>query len=364
MIKHWVGLILGLAMGWAGTAEALTPQDLGAKQGDIVFKDFRFGTGEILPQLRMHYTTLGTPNRDAAGHVTNAVMILHGTGGDGQQFFRPQFSDVLFAPGGLLDPAKMFIILPDGIGHGKSSKPSDGLRARFPHYDYDDMVEAEYRLAKEGLKVDRLRLVMGTSMGCMHIFVLAESHPQYMDAAMPMACLPTALVGRNRLWRRMSIDAMQSDPDYRGGDYVVPPAGGLRLAQALSAIVGSAPLQMQQSLPTNAAAEAQAQAVIGEQWRGLDANDYIYQLDASRNYDPSPGLAKITTPMMWINSADDFINPPELGLAEGLAAAIKSARFVLIPASMATHGHGTHTWAVVWQGYLRELLAGSGKGKG
>lgn len=356
MTRHVLALALACALGWAGSAHALTPEALGAKGGDVTFKDFKFRDGEALPELRMHYTTLGTPQRDKTGQVTNAVMVLHGTGGDGQQFFRPQFSDVLFKPGGLLDPAKYYIILPDGIGHGKSSKPSDGLRAKFPHYDYDDMVEAEYRLAKEGLKVDRLRLVMGTSMGCMHIFVLAEAHPEFLQAAMPMACVPTALVGRNRLWRRMSIDAIQADPAYAGGDYKDQPGGGLRTAQALSVIVGSAPIQMQKSFPTNAAAEAEAQAVVGERWKALDANDYIYQLDASRNYDPSAGLAKISMPLMWVNSADDFINPPDLGLAEKLAPQIAKGRYRLVPASDATHGHGTHTWAAVWQGDLKELL--------
>ncbi|HEX5377909.1 MAG TPA: alpha/beta fold hydrolase [Phenylobacterium sp.] len=361
MIRALVGLSCALALGWAGGALALSPEALGAKEGEVVLKDFRFADGETLPQLRMHYTTLGTPIRDKAGHVTNAVMILHGTGGDGHQFFRPQFSDVLFAPGGLLDPARYFIILPDGIGHGRSSKPSDGLHAKFPHYDYADMVEAERRVATEGLKVDRLRLVMGTSMGCMHIFVLTEAHPDFVDAAMPLACVPTALVGRNRLWRRISIDAIQSDPAYMGGEYKEQPAAGLKLAQALSTIVGSAPIQMQKAFPTNEAAEAEAQAVVAQRWKGLDANDYIYQLDASRTYDPSPGLAKIKVPLMWVNSADDFINPPDLGLAEQLAPRIARGRFVLIPSSEATHGHGTHTWAAVWKDYLKALLEQSAR---
>jgi homoserine O-acetyltransferase len=361
MIRALAGLSCALMLGWASGAQALTPQQLGAKEGDVVLKDFRFATGESLPELRMHYTTLGTPARDRAGHVTNAVMVLHGTGGDGQQFFRPQFSDVLFAPDGLLDPAKYFIILPDGIGHGKSSKPSDGLHAKFPHYDYADMVEAERRVATEGLKVDRLRLVMGTSMGCMHIFVLAEAHPDFIEAAMPMACVPTALVGRNRLWRRISIDSIQADPAYMGGEYRTQPMAGLRTAQALSVIVGSAPIQMQKSFPTNEAAEAEAQAIVTERWKGLDANDYIYQLDASRTYDPSAGLAKITAPVMWINSADDFINPPDLGLAEQLAPKIAKGRYVLVPASDKTHGHGTHTWAAVWQDYLKALLEQSAR---
>lgn len=327
-----------------------------AKEGDFVLKDFKFRSGESLPELRMHYTTLGTPIRDAAGHVTNAVMVLHGTGGDGHQFFRPQFADVLFAPGGLLDPARTYIILPDGVGHGKSSKPSDGLRMRFPKYDYDDMVEAEYLLARDGLKVDRLRLVMGTSMGCMHAFVLGEAHPDYAQALMPLACLPTALVGRNRLWRRISIDAIKADPAWQGGDYKDQPVGALRTAEAISIMVGSAPIQMQKSLSTPALVDAEAADIVASRWKTMDADDYIYQLEASRNYDPSGGLDKITAPVMWINSADDFINPPDLGLAETLAPKIKRGQYLLIPASDRTHGHGTHTWAAVWQDQLKALL--------
>jgi homoserine O-acetyltransferase len=304
----------------------------------------------------MHYTTLGTPIRGADGHVTNAVMILHGTGGDGHQFFRPQFADVLFAPGGLLDPAKYYIILPDGIGHGKSSKPSDGLHAKFPRYDYDDMVQAEYRLATEGLGVDHLRLLMGTSMGCMHSFVLAETRPDYMDAVMPLACLPTPIAGRNRVWRRMLIDAVQSDPAWKGGEYSQQPAAGLRAAADLLALAGATPLQMQKELPTRDAADKWVDENTRKQLTALDANDLIFQVAASRNYDPSPRLGQIKAKMMWINSADDFINPPELGIAEREAPKLKTAKFVLIPTSDQTHGHGTHTWADVWKGQLADLL--------
>ena len=354
-----VSCALALILPFASQAAPATAALAAAKEGDFVLKDFKFRSGERLPELRMHYTTLGTPIRDGAGHVTNAVMVLHGTGGDGHQFFRPQFADVLFAPGGVLDPAKTFVILPDGIGHGKSSKPSDGLKMAFPHYDYDDMVEAEYRLARDGLKVDRLRLVMGTSMGCMHIFVLAEAHPDYAQALMPMACLPTALVGRNRLWRRISIETIKADPAWRGGNYKDQPVGALRTAEALSIMVGSAPIQMQKALSTPALVDAEAADIVASRWKAMDADDYIYQLDASRDYDPSGGLDKITAPVMWINSADDEINPPDLGLAETLAPKIRRGEFVLIPASERTHGHGTHTWAAVWQDRLKALLARS-----
>ena len=343
-----VALVAGPAL-----AQPATPP---TTEGDVVVRDFHFRSGESLPQLRLHYTTLGAPRRDASGHVVNAVMILHGTGGDGHQFIRPQFSGVLFAPGGLLDAAKWYIILPDGIGHGKSSKPSDGLHARFPHYDYDDMVAAQHALLVQGLGVDHLRLVMGTSMGCMHSFVWGETYPGFADALMPLACLPVQLAGRNRIWRRMLIDAIQSDPAWKGGDYAAQPAAGLRTAADLLVIAGSAPLLAQKTWPTRDAADAYIEGRIGADLKDLDANDLLYQVAASRNYDPSPGLERITVPVMWVNSADDFINPPELGIAEREVGRMPHARFVLIPISDQTRGHGTHTLAAVWQSYLAELL--------
>lgn len=336
----------------AGQARALEP-----KEGDFTLKDFHFRSGESLPALRLHYTTLGTPKRDAHGRTANAVLILHGTGGDGHQFLRPQFADVLFKPGGLLDPAKYFVILPDGIGHGKSSKPSDGLHARFPHYDYDDMVAAQHALLTQGLHVNHLRLAMGTSMGCMQSFMWGEAYPDFMDALMPLACLPVQIAGRNRMWRKMVLDAIRNDPAWEGGEYKAEPKMALRTAADLLIIAGSAPLQMQKSYPTRDAADKYVEDTVGKDLSKLDANDLLYQVDASRNYDPSAALEKITAPVMWVNSADDFINPPGLGIAEREATRLKNGRFVLIPISGQTHGHGTHTWAAVWQQYLAELLA-------
>jgi homoserine O-acetyltransferase len=338
----------------AATAWPTTP-------GDVTLKAFQFHSGESLPELHLHYMTLGTPRRDAAGHVTNAVLILHGTGGTGGQFLAPQFAGELYGPGQPLDIAKYFIILPDGIGHGKSSKPSDGLHARFPHYDYDDMVEADYRLLTQHLGVDHLRLILGTSMGCMHAFVFGEAHPEFMDAMMPLACLPVEIAGRNRIWRQMTIDAIKADPAWMGGDYKSEPQAGLRGAADLLIIAGSAPIQLQKSYPTRAAAEAYEQAAVARTMASTDANDFIYQVDASRTYDPSAGLGRIQCSVMWVNSGDDFINPPELGIAEVKVKQIKRARFVLIPASDKTHGHGTHTWAAVWKSYLVELLNESGR---
>jgi homoserine O-acetyltransferase len=342
-------LILGAAT--ARASDAPTPQE-----DEFTVHDFAFKDGETLKELRLHYTTLGAPVRDVEGRVTNAVLILHGTGGDGHQFLRPQFSGVLFAPGGLLDAAKYFIILPDGIGHGKSSKPSDGLRAHFPHYDYDDMVAAQYALVTKGLNVNHLRLVMGTSMGCMHSFVWGETYPDFMDALMPLACLPVQIAGRNRMWRKMTMEAIRNDPAWNGGDYTAEPLAGLRAAADLLVVAGSAPLLMQKNWPTRDGADAYVSETIGKDLATLDANDLLYQVDASRNYDPSSALGTIKAQMMWVNSADDFINPPELGIAETKVKQIAQARFVLIPISDATHGHGTHTWAAVWKDYLAELL--------
>ncbi|MBB6251758.1 alpha/beta fold hydrolase [Nitrospirillum iridis] len=338
-------------------ALATTPAPPVTREGDVSVTDFTFKSGETLPEVRLHYTTLGTPHRDAKGNVDNAVLILHGTGGTGAQFLRPQFSDVLFRPGGVLDPARYFIILPDDVGHGRSTKPSDGLRAHFPKYDYDDMVALEHELVTRGLGVDHLRLVMGTSMGCMHAFVWGETYPKAMDALMPLACLPQTIAGRNRLWRQMAISAIKADPAWQGGDYVEQPRQGLRTAASLLVIAGSAPLQMQKAYPTREAADTAVDTLTHAQMDHADANDLIYQLDASRTYDPSPRLETITAPVTWINSGDDFINPPELALAEQLVKRLPHGQFILIPASDQTHGHGTHTWAALWQDKLADLLA-------
>ncbi|HSC17627.1 MAG TPA: alpha/beta fold hydrolase [Rhizomicrobium sp.] len=346
-------LIAGAVLACAAVGQALA---LETREGDFTLRNFQFRSGEALPELRLHYTTLGTPKRDERGRVTNAVLILHGTGGDGHQFLRPQFADVLFRPGGLLDPAKYFIVLPDGIGHGKSSKPSDGLRTRFPHYDYDDMVAAQHALLTQGLRVNHLRLAMGTSMGCMQSFVWGETYPDFADALMPLACLPVQIAGRNRIWRKMAMDAIRNDPAWAGGDYKTEPQMALRAAADLLILAGSAPHQMQKSYPTRDAADKYVKDTVAKNVATLDANDLLYQVDASRNYDPSPNLEKITAPVMWVNSADDFINPPELGIAEQQAKRLKNGQFVLIPISDQTHGHGTHTWAAAWQSDLAELL--------
>jgi homoserine O-acetyltransferase len=339
----------------APAAEA--PDPLRHFEGEYVASNFHLVSGETLPELRMHYTVLGKPHRDAHGHVDNAVLILHGTGGSGHNFLTEKFSGVLFGKGQLLDTTRYFIILPDGIGHGQSSRPSDGLHAHFPQYDYQDMVAAQYAVVTQGLQVDHLRLVLGTSMGCMHTWMWGESHSDFVDALMPLACLPVQIAGRNRVWRDLIIDAIRSDPEWRQGEYKTQPAGALRTAAALLLIAGSAPIQMQLALPTPDAADQFVQKYMERELQDLDANDFLYQVSASRDYDPSVGLENIRAPVMWVNSADDFINPPELAIAEREIKRVPKGRFVLLPASDQTHGHGTHTWAAVWQQYLGQLLA-------
>jgi len=339
----------------AAPAAAQTDWAARLTEGDVVLSDFRFRSGEALPELRIHYATLGTPHRDAEGRIDNAVMVLHGTGGSGRQFLAPQFADALYGPGRPLDLARYYVILPDGIGHGRSSKPSDGLRMRFPHYDYDDMVEAQ-RLLLDRLGVTRLRLLMGTSMGCMHGFVWAESHPDRVRAIMPMACLPTEIAGHNRMWRRMAVEGIRRDPAWAEGNYTSQPIEGLRTAVSLLQVAGFAPLYLQRAYPTRETAEAYIVERVERDIATRDANDLIYQLEASRTYNPLPGLERIRTPMTWVNSADDFINPPDYGIAEAAARRMPSVRYVLIPASAETRGHGTHTWARFWQNELVDLL--------
>jgi homoserine O-acetyltransferase len=327
-----------------------------AREGDIVLTDFRFRSGETLPRLNMHYATLGEPNRNAAGEIDNAVMVLHGTGGSGQQFFRPQFADELYGPGQPLDIRRYWIILPDNIGHGKSSKPSDGLGMRFPQYDYDDMVEAQ-RLMLKQLGVTRLRLIFGTSMGCMHAFVWGETHPQFARALMPMACQPIEIAGLNRMWRQLAINGIKSDPAWQGGLYKEQPKQGLRTAQSLLFVAGSAPLNYQAQYPNRQSAGAFAEERVSTALQSLDANDLIYQLEASRNYNPWPKLEAITAPVMWINSADDFINPRNLDIPERAVRRMPNAKFRMIPETSETRGHGSHTWAQFWKGDLAQLLA-------
>ena len=323
-------------------------------EADFIAKDFKFVSGETLPELRIHYTTLGKPQKDSRGVVRNAVLLLHGTTGSGTGLVSPM--SLLFRTGELLDTAKYFIILPDGIGHGKSSKPSDGMRMRFPKYTYDDMVESQRRLLVEGLGVTHLRLVMGTSMGCMHAWVWGTQHPDFADGLVPLACAPSAIAGRNRMIRKMIIDDIMSDPEWKGGEYTAPPTRGMRAAMGQLFIMTSAPLVQHRSAPTRGAADSSIMAYIDRQARALDANDVIYAFESSRDYDPSSQLEKVIVPVLAINSADDFVNPPELGLMEKLMPRVKKGRYILIPTSDRTRGHGTHSQPAIWHDYLAEFL--------
>jgi homoserine O-acetyltransferase/O-succinyltransferase len=343
----------------AGAPVAAAAKTWPAKDGEVTLKNFRFGTGETLPELKLHYLTLGKPHRNLAGVIDNAVMVLHGTGGSGAQFLRPQFADELYGPGQPLDINKYWIILPDNIGHGGSSKPSDGLRMKFPKYTYDDMVEAQRAMLGK-LGVTQLRLIMGTSMGCMHIFIWGEKYPSFAKALMPLACQPIEIAGLNRMWRQLLIDGIKNDIAWgegkSEGEYDQEPVDGLRTAESILLIVGGAPLYLQKEYPTRESATAYVQQAVEKGIAGLDANDMIYQFDSSRNYNPWPGLEKITAPMMWVNSADDFINPRNLDVPQRAVKRMKNARFRLIPESDDTHGHGTHTWAKFWKADLIELL--------
>ncbi len=337
----------------ASAADYPTPTE-----GDFTIRDFKFQSGETLPELRIQYRTLGKPEKDAQGKTTNAVLIMHGTTGSGAQFIRPEFAGELFGKDQPLDATKFFIVLPDGIGHGKSSKPSDGMHAKFPRYGYLDMVEADYRLLTEGLGVNHARLVMGTSMGGMHTWLWGELHPDFMDALMPLASLPTQISGRNRTWRRLVIDAIRNDPAWEGGEY---PAGAgqppsLRTAAEMLWFMSSNPVLRQKDAPSLAKTDEVLDKFVDQIVKTDDANDVLYALEASHDYDPGPSLEKIRAPLLAINSADDLINPPELGILEREVKRVPHGRAIVMPTSEKTRGHGSHTIAALWKDQLVQLL--------
>jgi homoserine O-acetyltransferase len=345
-----------LCLSFATALAAQEPKWPAPAEGDFVARDFRFASGEVLPELRLHYRTFGKLVRDERGHAQNAVLILHGTTGSGANFLRPEFAGELFARGGLLDVEKWFLVLPDAIGHGGSSKPSDGLRMRFPRYDYDDMVDAQHLLLAEHLKVDHLRLVLGTSMGGMHTWTWGVRFPEFMDALLPLACLPVEIAGRNRMLRKMAIDSIRGDPAWSGGDYREQPVQGLTGAIHVLLWMGSSPLQWQKEAPTRELAEKKLEQMVASYRSRLDANDVLYAFDASRTYDPSPHLAKIRASVVAINFADDQVNPPELGLLESGIRKVQNGRAVMVPISERTRGHGSHTIAALWSHHLKTLL--------
>src|SRR2546423_3310565 len=354
-MKVFAAFALSILTAVAAPARAQAPIPA-AVENDFVIRDFRFASGETLPELKLHYRTLGTPRRDASGVVRNAVMVLHGTGGSGAGFLSRTFGGELFGPGQLLDAGRYFIILPDGIGHAKSSKPSDGLHARFPKYNYDDMVRAQHAMLVDGLTVNHLRLVMGTSMGAMHCWVWGEMYPDFADGLVPLASAPTQIAGRNRVMRKMIIDSITHDPAWKNGDYTAQPHDGLVGAINLLMMMTSSPLQWHKSGPTRDGADRWYEDQIASRVKSTDANDMLYQFDASRDYDPSSNLEKITAALLAINSADDVVNPPELGIMERLMPRVKHGKYVLIPTSDQTRGHGTHSLPAVWGQYLAEFL--------
>ena len=327
-------------------------------QGDYVVKDYRFASGQTLPELKLHYRTLGTPQRDAAGRVRNAVLILHGTSGSGEQFLNPIFAGELFGPGQPLDVARFYVILPDAIGHGQSSRPSEGLHARFPNYRYADLVDAEHRLVADGLHVDHLRLVMGTSMGGMHTWMWGENYPEMMDALLPLASLPAPIGGRNRMWRRMISEEIRGDPAWAGGDYQTQPPS-LRFAAEMFFFMVDNPRRRTEQFPTGAAADQGMDEFAGREVKAWDADDILYAMESSSDYDPSKKLEAIRAPLVAVNSADDLINPPDQGILEREITKVPHGRAVLIPEGPDTRGHGTHTVAKLWKADLEQLLKAS-----
>ena len=331
-----------------------------AQHRTVELRNFTFHTGQTLPSLSMSVYTLGTPRRDEQGRINNALMLLRGTAGSGRSMLRPDFGDELFGPGQALDIDRYYVIAPDNLGHGRSAKPSDGMRTRFPRYDYEDMVLAQHRLLTEALDVHQLEMILGTSMGCMHSFVWAINHPGFVDRFVALACNAIEIAGLNRMTRKMVIDGFKDDPAYREGAYETP--GDLHLGQRIFAntamIVAANPYRLHAETPSGEASDQRLDALIERrQANPVDPNDTIYQFDASRNYNPAPRLAEIQAPFLWINSADDFINPPGLGEPESLAARMPNARFVLIPASAETRGHGTHSAPRFWKDEVIRFLA-------
>jgi homoserine O-acetyltransferase len=354
-MRKWIPALVLLIISPLGAADY--PQPTG---GDFRIRDFRFASGEVLPELRIHYRTLGSVKRDQHGVVRNAVLILHGTTGSGASFLRPEFAGELFGKGQTMDATQHFIILPDGIGHGGSSKPSDGLHARFPRYGYRDMIEAQHRLLTEGLEVDHLRLVMGTSMGGMHAWLWGQTYPGFMDALLPLASLPAPISGRNRVWRRIISDAIRNDPAWEHGDYRIQPSG-LRTAAEMLFFMANNPVERQKEAPTRERADRVLDEYVTRTIKVMDANDVLYAIESSADYDPGPGLGRIMAPLWAINFEDDLINPPELGILEREIRRVPRGKAILIPRSDRTRGHGTHTLAAVWLDHLSALLRESAR---
>jgi homoserine O-acetyltransferase len=325
-------------------------------EGDFVARDFVFSSGERMPEVKIHYRTVGTPRQDADGVVRNGVLILHGTGGTGTAFLGANYGGRLFGKGQPLDAEKFFIILPDNVGHGGSSKPSDGLRMKFPKYRYTDMVKLQYELVTKGLGLANLKVVMGTSMGAMHAWNWGYMYPGFVAGLVPLASNPVEIGGRNRVWRKFLIDAIETDPTWKNGDYTEQPRG---LASAIGFLMmaTSVPLQWQKQFPTVAATDKYVADQVAARSKNTDANDMLYYYHAIEDYNPAPHLSKITAPLLAINSADDFVNPPELPMMQELIKQVKKGRFILLPITDETRGHGTHSLPAIWGAELVKFLA-------
>jgi len=345
-----LAILLAIDTGLAANSPA--PQE-----GDFVIRDFPFKSGEVLPELKLHYITIGTPVRDQAGMVRNAVLLLHGTTGSGRGFLGPQYAEGLFGPGQPLDATRYFLILPDSIGHGKSSKPSDGLRVRFPRYNYEDMVVAQYRLLTEHLGINHLRLVMGQSMGASHTWLWGTKYADFTDAIVPLGTLPVEIAGQNRMWRRLLIDAVRNDPAWKNGEYTSPPPGLVPALQVLFIMIRSR-LWLQTQAPTTIAADQMLDKAVQGMLAQTDANDFLYQFESMRDYNPWPDLEKIQARVLAINFADDQESPPELGILESAMKRVKHGQAVILPASDKTRGHITFTVPELWKQDLAELMAG------
>lgn len=346
-LARW-GAGLMVAVMAVAAAPVLAADPPAPKEGSWTVRDFRFRSGEVLPEMRLHYTTLGDP-----GGIP--VLVLHGTTGSGKGLLGKEFGDELFGPGQPLDASRYYVILPDSIGHGRSSKPSDGMRASFPRYDYDDMVEAQYRLVTEGLGVKHLRLVLGVSMGGMHTWIWGVRHPGFMDILVPMSSQPSPMASRNWMMRRLIVDSIRNDPEWNGGNYTTQPRSARFASVFFGIATNGGTLALQRQAPTREAADKLLDGRLAGKFE-FDANDILYQWDSSRTYDPSPGLEKIEARLLAINSADDERNPPETGIMERELKRVKAGRLFLIPGSEQTRGHGTVSIARLWKQELVPLL--------
>lgn len=337
------------------TKETPSPVWPGQTEGDFIIKDFHFNSGEVLPELRLHYVTLGMPHRNPSSVIDNAILLLHSTGGDTTEFFKPEFSGPLYGPGQPIDLTKFYVIIPDAIGHGKSSKPSDGMRAHFPHYGYEDIVAAQHQLVTQKLDVTHLRLVLGLSMGGMQTWLWGERHPEMMDALFPISSLPVEIGGRNRLWRHTIVEAIRDDPEWKNGDYDQQPHGYSRIVP-LVAIMVSNPVRQYEQYPTKAAADAWYERMVQRAYKHADANDKLYQYDASSDYNPAPDLEKIKAKLVLIVFEDDQINSPEFAALDRNMPRVKNGRHVIVPADKQSNGEGNNTDAKLWRSYLQGLL--------